>query len=340
MNCCDDREKIRKEGGNISLFRGRAAEPLALLSELIGRVIEQKCSYEDLAEEIEDLLYYQCEHGNVENGVDELHKLATFFESLRNKSEEISRDLAQIYLLTGQIFQYAGRFEESILWFKRSIIVDDQFASPYHSLAASYMSVGNTEMAIRCLEQEINVAPGNYYSHLMLADLYEKNQDMCSYENCLKNLLQRDPSNIQGLHRLIHLYETSSNASVDFLRTRLLRMEKNLNRTEAIIRAYHLCTLCRFDEALEFLGHWSAKSPEVTIIHLAKAYIYDKLHLFAKKRTELAIFKGKNHAKEEVIATKLREFAAVFGRNSANRLKRRLIVSHPHENLKIFGTHT
>ncbi len=302
------------------------------LFHLSSSVINLECAYEDVAEEIEDLAYFECEKRSIHSVVEQLQKISMFFESMENKNDENCRDLAQVYLLIGQLYQYAGMFDESIMWFKRSVIVDDQFASPYHSLFSSFMHINDTEMAIRCLQQEILVAPGNYYSHLLLADLYEKNSDGESLERCLKNLLERDPDNIQGLHRLIGFYEKGKTVSVDLLRSRLLNRNGNFSRVESIIRAYHLSCANRFNDALDFLNTWSEKSPEVTIVHLAKAYLFDRLALYSKKRLELAIFKKKNNANAEVIATKLQEFEAVFGSKAGSRLKQRLVVSHPMSN--------
>ena len=56
----------------------------------------------------------------------------------------------------------------------KAVVVDDRYDVPYHSLAISCLNMGQTERAIRSLEQEIAVAPGNYYSYLLLADIFEK----------------------------------------------------------------------------------------------------------------------------------------------------------------------
>ncbi|MDG5814567.1 tetratricopeptide repeat protein [Chitinispirillales bacterium ANBcel5] len=303
------------------------------LSDLCSRVKQLTCSYEDVAEQIEDNAYNECESGNLNYAIEQLVSVAFFFEKLENKNEEVSRDLAQIYLLIGQIYQYCGFFEKSILWLKRSVVVDDQFAAPYHSLAISYKNNGDIKMAQKSLIQEITVEPGNYYSYLLLADLYEQSQEYEEAERCLINLLKRDPQNSQALHRLIVYYKNSDpKLDTDLLRKRIINKSSNLNRIEVLIRTYHLCTESHFNEALQFIFSWSEKFPHVTITHLVAAHIYGELGQYARKRRELSLFKQRNHGREQIILNKLGEFQVIFGKQAAGRLKNKLLVSYPGAN--------
>jgi tetratricopeptide (TPR) repeat protein len=297
------------------------------LEELCGRVLSFATAYDDVAEQIEDLAYLEYGHGGLNNAVRQLETLTHFFEGLRNKNEEVSRDLAQVYLLIGQIYQYAGKFEESIEWINKSIVVDDMYPVSYHCLALSFRSIGDESLAIKSLEQEITVAPGNYYTYLLLADLYEKSERFDKFEGVLRRLLERDPDNIQGLHKLIRFCERGADA--ELLRRRLLSRADGLSRIEAVIRAYHLLQTGRGDEAAAFLTGWSSNSPDVSIIHLANAYIYGQTHQYSKKRDELSHFKKKNHGREDVMEIKLEEFASVFGDEAADRLRQRLRVVYP-----------
>ncbi|MCL2690131.1 MAG: hypothetical protein FWE57_09855 [Chitinispirillia bacterium] len=300
------------------------------LKELCEKVLSFKAIYDDAAEQIEDLAYFECTHGETQHAVSELERLAGFFEGFQNKNEEISSDLAQVYLLIGQICQYSSIFDKSIDWINKSIVVDDQNPVAYHSLALSYQSIGDIVSAAKSLEQEIIVAPGNYYTYLLLADIYEKNKKHCEFEGVLKRLLERDHENIQGLHKLICFYERSSSGlDVEFLRRKLLSRTLNLNRIEAIIRAYHLCRLNSCREAIEFLDNFSGAAPDVSIVHLANAHIYGLMGQFSRKRFELSLFKKKNQGREEMMSMKLNEFASIFGSEAAQKIRQRLSVVHP-----------
>jgi len=296
---------------------------------LCAKVISLEVPYEDVAERIEDLAYLEQGRGDLEGVVGQLERVAHVFESLRNKNEEVSRDLAQVYLLIGQIYQFTGMYGDSIEWLNKSVIVDDMYPVSYHSLAVSYQGIGDTASAVKSLEQEVTVAPGNYYTYLLLAGIYEKNGMDSEFEGVLKRLLERDPDNIQGLHRLIRHYERyAAQVDVELLRHRLLGRAEGLSRIEAVIRAYHLCRAGRHGEALGFLNQWSGGAPHVSIIHLAKAHIYGLTHQYSKKRHELSLFKEKNHGRDDVMEIKMQEFASVFGEGAAEKLRQRLRVAY------------
>jgi tetratricopeptide (TPR) repeat protein len=298
------------------------------LSRLCDSVLSLRTPYDDIAEQIEDAAYFEYEQGGLEHAVELLKGLSRFFEGLRNKSEEVSRDLAQVYLLIGQIYLYAGKFEDSIAWINNSIVVDDMYPVAYHSLALAFRSIGDESMSVKSLEQEIRVAPGNYYSYLLLADLYEKNGDFARFEDVLRRLLERAPDNVQGLHRLIrHCERVGGAADVDLLRRRLLGNDHGLSRIEAVIRAYHLAQAGREREAAEFLEAWGDEAPDVSINHLANAHIYGQMSLHSKKRRELSLFRIKNHAREDVMEIKIAEFAFVFGEEAAEKIRRSLRVA-------------
>ena len=299
------------------------------LQSLCAKVIALEVPYEDVAERIEDLAYFEYGRGDLEGVVGQLERIAHAFEFMRNKNEEVSRDLAQVYLLIGQIYQFTGMYGESIEWIKKSIVVDDMYPVSYHSLAVSYQSIGDTASAVRSLEQEVTVEPGNYYTYLLLADIYEKNGMDSEFEGVLKRLLERDPGNIQGLHKLIRHYERYvAQVDVELLRQRLLGRAEGLSRIEAVIRAHHLCSAGRCGEALGFLNQWSGGAPDVSIVHLANAHIYGLTHQYSKKRSELSLFKRKNHGRDDVMEIKMREFAAVFGEEAAEKLRQRLRVAY------------
>jgi len=301
------------------------------LSQLCDLVVTCTYPYEDLAEIIEDKAYEKCDNGNFETALAELGTLSLFFEQLENKNEENSRDLADVYLLMGQMYQFAGRYIESILWFSKAIIIDDQYPIPYHTMALSYMKTGDAANAIRSLEQEIILDPGNYCSYLLLADLYDQQNKPERVEDCLKRLLMRNPENIQGLHRLIRHYEkTNPIINTELLIRRLLCVNKACNRTEIVIRAYYFCREKRYHETLDMLTLWSHESPDVSIVHLVKAHIFGLLRKKENKQKHLDAFKSKNNFRQNIMESQINEFASVFGKKNADKLSRLLMCSPAH----------
>ncbi len=308
-----------------------AEDSLKTLRRLCDVVTGYERPYEDVAEQIEDRAYEICESGDPKPALEQLSKVAYFFEHMGDKNEEQSRDLADVYLLIGQIYQFAGQFVESILWFLRSTVVDDRYPAPFHSLATSYTQLEEYENAVKSLEQEIALAPGNYYSYLLLADLYQRSDRKSDIEACLKRLLERDPENIQGLHRLIRFYsETDPGINTSLLQRRILGVGRVLNRIEAVIRCYYLCREKRFDEAIDFLDKWHQGTDGITITFLVKAHVFGERRQYARRRKMLAEFKMRNHGREEVMLAKLREFASVFGTEVSYTLQKLLFLSPCH----------
>ncbi|HUI91872.1 MAG TPA: hypothetical protein VLX68_06440 [Chitinivibrionales bacterium] len=300
------------------------------LPDLCKLVMDLSVPFEDLAEYVEDRTYALCAGGKCSDAVGELNRVASFFEAMEAKNEENCRDLADIYILIGEVNQYVGCFQESIEWFKKAAVVFDRYAVPYHNLASSYIELGDYKNAVRSLEQEILLEPGNYFSSLKLADLYEQQGEFKKEEECLENVLARNPENIQALHKLITHYERQQpHIDVKLLRKRLIAIGKVFSELEMVIRVYHLCMLQSFSEALEFLNTKIKDNPGMTILHLLKAFALGELRQYSKKRRELVEFKQHCHGKIEYMKSKLDEFEHIFGKKAVTRLGRILVVTNP-----------
>ncbi len=298
------------------------------LKKLCKLVTNYSYAYEDMAELIEDKGYEECIEGNGMEVIEELIQISVFFEQMENKNDENTRDLADVYLLTGEFCQVIEHFSDSISWFKKAIIVDDVYDVPYHSLAMSYLSLGETELAVKSFEQEIAVSPGNYYTYLFLADLYEKQERYEQVEEILRNLLSRDSDNIQALHKLIcHYQKRNPHLDVELLRRRLINADKELVKLDLVIWTCHMCEEGRFEDALYFLSEREFESPRISITHLLKAHIYGTMHQYVKKGSELKKFKRLNHGRKEFMRNTFDEFAMIFGERARARLQKKLAMT-------------
>ncbi len=300
------------------------------LAQLVNLVVTCSRAYEDLAEHIENKAYDACIHGRVEPAIKQLVHITSFFENLPCKNEENCRDLADVYILIGEINQYFRCFESSIQWFEKAILVNDRNDIPYHRLASTYLQLNQLRKAIVCLQQEIAVAPGNYYAYLSLADLCVRIKDYQLLELTLEQLLERDPDNIRALHRLIiHYQQRVEGTDVEFLRRRILKANRTLSKMDLVIWTCHMCAAGKLEEAMEHLHIRQQQSPQMTIIHLLKAHIYGKQSQYVKKQRELEEFVDQNHGRPEIINNKLSEFESIFGSLAATRLKRKLVLIRP-----------
>ncbi len=295
------------------------------LKTLCELVMSYSYPYEDLAELIEEKGYQLCKTGNAEDVIQELKKLSRFFEEMENKNEENVRDLADVYLLAGEFYQCIENFTESIVWFNKAIIVDDVYDLPYHSLAFSYFKLGVTDKAVKCLEQEIKVAPGNYYAYLFLAELYEALDKDEEVETILRDLLSRDSNNIQGLHKLICYYKRRKpELDVEFLRRRLVNADKTFITIEFIIWTYHMSEVGKYEDAIRFLNEQEKELNDISVTHLLKAHLYGILKQYSKKQSQINKFRKVNKGREDVMRTKLDEFAKVFGKSSTLKIEKKL----------------
>jgi tetratricopeptide (TPR) repeat protein len=293
------------------------------LDELCALVTELEYPYDDLADYIENRTYELATEGKADFAIEQLRSPASFFERMENKNEEVCRDLADIYVLIGETCQCAGQYEESIEWFKKSSVVDDRNSVCYHNLANSYSHLGDTENAIRSLEEEIRIAPGNYFAYFRLADLYEGQGKEERLEECYRRLLERDPDNVQALHRLIRHYEKGGGeaADVTFLRRRLVATQNPLNKAELIVWTFQVCVLNQHERALAVLDAKEEQASELSIVHLLKAHVHGEMRQFTKKRQEIQRFVEKNCGRPDYMKTELREFAEIFGDAAAAKLK-------------------
>ena len=307
-------------------FRKRHHDPSRCsLKKLCDLVMSFTYPYEDLAEIIEDKGYEECVEGNGKKVVEELSRLCTFFENIENKNEEIIRDLADVYLLTGEFCQCSEMFTKSIIWFERAINVDQSYDVPYHSLALSFLNLGEIEKAIDCLEQEIEVASGNYYTYLFLSDLYEKVERYEGVEKILRDLLSRDSNNIQALHKLIcHYQERNPELDVELLRRRLINADKQRVKLDLVIWTYHMYCDHQYEEAIKLLNERENEVTGIAITHLLKAFLYGIMNQHVKKRNELKEFKKLNRGWEESMRIKLEEFSNVFGKKAGDQLLKKL----------------
>jgi tetratricopeptide (TPR) repeat protein len=310
-------------------YKNYAELPLEKLCDMVANM---DVAYEDVACFIESKVYSHCLNGNYKNTINQLKKMVALFETMENKNEENCRDLADIYLLIGEVYQFLGYFKESIEWFKKAAIIDDLYSMPYHALSVSYLELGDIKNAIKSLEQEIQLEPGNYFSYFKLAELYEKTKDIKKENELLKTLIERNPQNIQALHKLILNYEkkkSKSNIDLSLLRKRLLNISnKNLNELEIMIKVYHYCAENKLEEAYSFINSFLAENLSNPTLHLLKAYILGKMHRISSKRAELMEFIKTCYNKTEYIKSKLNEFEQIFGKNSSSHIEKILLFTN------------
>jgi len=288
--------------------------------------------FPDLAEFIEDRAYEVCEANGrtCEKAVRQLKRLAAYYAKPRRGLRSRRQMLADIYLMIGELYLYHGLASRSIRWFKKACQATGTYSAPFHSLALAQANLGDIDGATHSLEEELLLAPGNLYTYLMLADLYQQSGDYDRFEETLHRLLLRDAENLEALHRLITHYEQSQpDAEVELLRRRLIAIRRDFSRTELTIWVYHMCREGRFAEAIRVLADLQARGPAAPTYHLLKAAVYGEVRQFTRKKRELATFRRKIDGDGTSVGSELKEFEQVFGPEAVAKLSKRLALCAP-----------
>lgn len=294
---------------------------LAPLQHLCDSILNCTMDYSEIAVFIENKAYEEWKKGQATFVVEQLKRIVLFLERPHNKSDQMKRDLAEIYFLIGQICQYSGLYAESIEWFSKSVFIDDGKSLSYHSIAESFVKIGNIHQAARSFERELALDEGNYFTYLELAAVYDRDNNPEKAEECLRKLLTRDPENIQGIHQLIRHYERNNPIiDVKLLTKRLLSIKKKLSWMEAIIRAWYLFRENRNEDAVDFLDSWENDNHASPVVYCAKAFFFTGLRNADGRKTAIARFKDMCKGRPDVIAGYVEEFKKVFGDAAGEKL--------------------
>lgn len=296
------------------------------LPQLCNFVVTCSRAYEDVAEHIEEKAYELCSKGKSDKAIEHLAKLVSFYETMEAKNEETLRDLSMIYVLLGELLQMEDRHAESIEWFQKALVSDERQTLPYQSLARSYAAMGEIDRAIRSLEQEIRLSPGNYFSYLLLAQLYEKRGQDHEMEECLERLLVRDPENVQGLHLLIaHHQRRHPGLDIELLRRRLIAVSRKLDQKDLAIWVYHMCAegkVAMCDRMLEARTDDDVPLDPALYLLLAHVKMLQGDTKSAQVSLECLVEGFRNRA--QALERKLSDFVAVFGETCLEPIRQRL----------------
>ncbi len=144
------------------------------LAEMCSVLAEGNVECPDVRTALCDLAFATAAHFGAEETV---RILSTAEASLSARGGKHANELDAIYgicLLAGEVLHDAGQWGESRRWLEKAVCANASGAEAFHDLAINAIAMGDSDSAIRALENEIAVAPGNYYAYTLLASLYEK----------------------------------------------------------------------------------------------------------------------------------------------------------------------
>ncbi len=88
------------------------------------------------------------------------------------KATGINPDSVQVLLVTGQVDQLSGRYEQALDVFNRAAILDPGNSAVWRPLAEAYQATGRDEEAVQTYRKAIDAEPGGYLPYLDLGNYY------------------------------------------------------------------------------------------------------------------------------------------------------------------------
>ena len=141
---------------------------------------------------------------------------------LIEKAAELAPRSPIILQNVGGIYDSLGRFEESLVWFRKSVEVDPDFAGGYQWIAGHYWgAAGRLDEAARWLRKCVSVDPGSPNNLAMLGSIYLDLGDPDRAEYWSERSIELAPAgfnpNLAMQH--LHLYRDDLPAALEYGRT-------------------------------------------------------------------------------------------------------------------------
>ncbi len=290
------------------------------LTRLVSLIITGNYTYQGVRDIIEEKVYLPETNQDPGTITSQMSRLA---DELDSKSELDHQVRYDVFLITGESYQIAGDYQGSVKWLEKAVQEADNPEGARHSLGVSYMKLREFREAAESFEKEIGIAPGNYYTYFLAADMWMEAGLQDRAADITGRLLERDPNNIRALHWLVKYYEDKS-TDTSMLKKRILDINREFISRDYIIWVYYMKDAGRVDEALEFLRVRFEENPEISIIKLLMIYLFICKGNYSGMKNSLDDFKRLNHGREKSVRFKLEEFGSVFGSYESMKIESRL----------------
>lgn len=134
-------------------------------------------------------IYY--EKGDLGNAYDYYKKITVM--------EPASENARIAYINMGNIMDDAGRYEEAIESYKKSLLISPKDDAALYNLGIAYKHAGRIELAMEVWKKAAELNPDNPRPHLAIADFYYEKKYMDMAMDEYQKILRRWP-NIQDAH--------------------------------------------------------------------------------------------------------------------------------------------
>lgn len=152
-------------------------------------------------------------------------------------------------LILAASYRQAGAYPEAIATFEQIVSLAPEKEKPYIALAEMYRELGDDHEAIKWLLRYPQGTQNDAYVNILLADIYEQQQDLSRALFYLKLSYEQDDSNKWVFYRIVALHKKNGNDLVA-LEQGLLGLEKRPTFAElALLTGNISFQLGKYDQA-------------------------------------------------------------------------------------------
>ena len=128
--------------------------------------------------------------------------------------EEIIKIYPNIFELNFKLAlvnNFLGNIEESINYYKKSIVINPNFSPSYCNLGIIYDKLNDRSLAIKNYLIAIKVDPRNFNAHYNLGNTYFNIEDLDNAEKHYNFSISINPNNIYPYNNLLQIYDRTNN---------------------------------------------------------------------------------------------------------------------------------
>lgn len=140
-------------------------------------------------------------------GNNEFKKAKTFLE----KIIKIYPDNFELNFKLALVNNLLSNIEESINYYKKSILINPNFSPSYCNLGIIYDKLNNKDLAIKNFLMAIKIDPKNFNAHYNLGNTYFNIEDLDNAERHYYSALNINPKNLYPYNNLLQIYDRTNN---------------------------------------------------------------------------------------------------------------------------------
>ncbi len=132
-------------------------------------------------------------------------------KSILEKEVKNNTKIYELNFKLGIVNFMLGDFEETINYYKKTILLKSDFSPAYCNLGITYAKLNNKNLAIKNYLTAIKIDQKNFRALYNLANCYLDSDDLDNAEKYYNRSIEIEPRNIHAYNSLFQIYDTSNN---------------------------------------------------------------------------------------------------------------------------------